>query len=66
MTRPALALLTLLAALAPDLRGQKPPYDVFPPADPPYYRVRYEATGVPGAENACPMPSDGSLSGAAP
>jgi hypothetical protein len=48
VTRPALALLTLLVALAPDLRGQKPPYDVFPAADPPYYRVRYEATGVPG------------------
>ena len=28
--------------------GQQPPYDVFPPADPPYYRVRYEASTRPG------------------
>lgn len=28
--------------------AQQPPYDVFPPADPPYYRVRYEASQEPG------------------
>ena len=28
--------------------AQKPPYDVFPPAEPPYYRVRYEASDKPG------------------
>ncbi|MFO0867708.1 MAG: hypothetical protein U0935_02060 [Pirellulales bacterium] len=28
--------------------AQQPPYDVFPPADPPYYRVRYEASTQPG------------------
>lgn len=28
--------------------AQQPPYDVFPPADPPYYRVRYEASTTPG------------------
>lgn len=28
--------------------AQKPPYDVFPPADPPYYRVRYEASDKKG------------------
>jgi hypothetical protein len=28
--------------------AQQPPYDVFPPADPPYYRVRYEASTEPG------------------
>jgi hypothetical protein len=37
----------LLIALPPALPtvalGQKPPYDVFPPAQPPYYRVRLEA-----------------------
>lgn len=33
----------LLVACATDLFAQRPPYDVFPPADPPYYRVRYEA-----------------------
>lgn len=33
---------------AADLNAQKPPYDVFPPAEPPYYRVRYEASAKPG------------------
>lgn len=32
-----------LVACATDLFAQRLPYDVFPPADPPYYRVRYEA-----------------------
>ena len=30
------------------LWGQNPPYDVFPDAEPPYYRVRYEASSKPG------------------
>ena len=38
--------LFLIAGVS-DLRAQKPPYDVFPPADPPYYRVRYEASTKP-------------------
>jgi acetyl esterase/lipase len=38
----------LLVACATDLFAQRPPYDVFPPADPPYYRVRYEAGTRPG------------------
>jgi hypothetical protein len=38
----------LLVAGAADLPAQKPPYDVFPPADAPYYRVRYEASDKPG------------------
>ncbi|AWM42232.1 hypothetical protein C1280_13470 [Gemmata obscuriglobus] len=38
----------LLLALPADLSAQKPPYDVFPPADPPYYRVRYEASAKMG------------------
>lgn len=42
-----LILLTLLAA-ASQLHAQQPPYDVFPTADPPYYRVRYEPSTVPG------------------
>ncbi len=29
-------------------RAQEPPYDVRPPAEPPYYRVRYEASAEPG------------------
>ncbi|MDB5308833.1 MAG: hypothetical protein JWO38_3035, partial [Gemmataceae bacterium] len=39
MTRSPLKLLFSLwaFALVPDLRAQKPPYDVFPPAEPPYY-----------------------------
>jgi hypothetical protein len=37
---------TLVLLLAPLL--QEKPYDVFPPADPPYYRVRYEPSTVPG------------------
>ena len=27
--------------------AQNPPYDVFPEAEPPYYRVRYEASKDP-------------------
>ena len=38
----------LLVAGVADLQAQKPPYDVFPPAEPPYYRVRYEASDKPG------------------
>jgi pimeloyl-ACP methyl ester carboxylesterase len=29
-------------------QGQNPPYDVFPTAEPPYYRVRYEGSDEPG------------------
>ena len=45
-----LTLLTaqLLIASPASLLAQQPPYDVFPPADPPYYRVRYEASTQPG------------------
>ncbi|MDY3551145.1 hypothetical protein R5W24_000220 [Gemmata sp. JC717] len=42
------AIPVLLLALPADLSAQKPPYDVFPPADPPYYRVRYEASATMG------------------
>jgi hypothetical protein len=31
-----------------EARAQKAPYDVFPPAEPPYYRVRYEPSTTPG------------------
>ena len=41
-------LFLLLTALVGSLPAQQPPYDVFPPADPPYYRVRYEASTKPG------------------
>ena len=39
-----LALLTLVGTAG----AQQPPYDVFPAAEPPYYRVRYEASTQPG------------------
>jgi hypothetical protein len=38
----------LLLALPAAAFAQKAPYDVFPKADPPYYRVRYEASTKPG------------------
>jgi lysophospholipase L1-like esterase/pimeloyl-ACP methyl ester carboxylesterase len=42
------AAVCVLVIRGPDLHAQKPPYDVFPAADPPYYRVRYEASIKPG------------------
>ena len=33
---------------ARDLLAQEPPYDLFPDADPPFYRVRYEASQTAG------------------
>lgn len=41
-------LVLLLLVLAGPLSAQQPPYNVFPPADPPYYRVRYEGSTKPG------------------
>ena len=38
----------LLITITPSLYAQKAPYDVFPPAEAPYYRVRYEASTNPG------------------
>ncbi len=38
----------LFVAIISDLPAQTPPYDVFPPAEAPYYRVRYEASHKPG------------------
>ena len=40
-------LCFLFAAVSLTLHAQNAPYDVFPPADPPYYRVRYEASKEP-------------------
>lgn len=40
----AFVLIVLPAAVF----AQQPPYDVFPPAEPPYFRVRYEASTRPG------------------
>jgi hypothetical protein len=38
----------VLGAGAAELHAQKPPYDVFSPAEAPYYCVRYEASTKPG------------------
>lgn len=40
-------LICAFLAISP-LFAQEPPYDVFPEVDPPYYRVRYEASEKPG------------------
>jgi len=48
VSRIARAIPLLLVALATDVSAQQPPYDVFPPAATPYYRVRYEASTQPG------------------
>lgn len=37
------ASIYFLALISP-IFGLEPPYDVFPPAEPPYYRVRYEGS----------------------
>jgi hypothetical protein len=38
----------VFGALTMTALAQQPPYDVFPPADPPYYRVRYESSAQQG------------------
>ena len=40
--------LTIPLGAGSDAFAQQPPYDVFPAADPPYYRVRYEGSSEPG------------------
>ena len=42
------SMAAVLIVLPARVFAQQPPYDVFPPADPPYYRVRYEASTQPG------------------
>jgi hypothetical protein len=41
-------MVKLLKAGKTDLHAPQPPYDVFPPAEPPYYRVCYAASAKPG------------------
>ena len=41
-------IAVVLSALSATVVAQQPPYDVFPPADPPFYRVRYESSAQPG------------------
>lgn len=40
--------ILLLLSIATVFSGESSPYEVFPPADPPYHRVRYAASTVPG------------------
>ncbi len=55
MPRPLFTIISLLLiTFTTDLYAQRPPYDVFPPAAPPYYRVRYEA-GAQKGELAYPV-----------
>jgi pimeloyl-ACP methyl ester carboxylesterase len=44
-------IAVVLSALPVTVFAQQPPYDVFPSADPPYYRVRYEASAQAGELN---------------
>ncbi len=48
MTKICVLCQLLFLVLASSLAAQQPPYDVFPAAEPPYYRVRYEASSQPG------------------
>lgn len=50
MTRSILLLtwMLLLTAGTLDATAQRPPYDVFPAAEPPYYRIRYEPSTTKG------------------
>ncbi|MEZ6040198.1 MAG: hypothetical protein R3C20_06815 [Planctomycetaceae bacterium] len=41
-------VLLLLLVTSMETFAQKSPYDVFPSADPPYYRVRYDGSSNPG------------------
>ena len=43
-----IATLFLIVLLSTSMYAQKAPYDIFPDAEPPYFRVRYEASNAPG------------------
>ena len=43
-----LCCVAVVLLALPELSAQQPPYDVFPDAAPPYYRVRYEPSTQPG------------------
>jgi hypothetical protein len=42
------SFILFLLGWTPAVAAQQKPYDVFPPADPPHYRARYEASADPG------------------
>jgi len=45
---PRLWTVLILMTLTLSISAQKPPYDVYPYIEPPYYRVRYDASSEPG------------------
>ncbi len=47
-TRSWLTIALMALAACEPAWCQAPPYDVYPPAEPPYYRIRYEAGTAPG------------------
>ncbi len=47
LAHPMYRFVVLFGILAGSLFGQQAPYDLFPPAEPPYYRIRYEASTKP-------------------
>jgi hypothetical protein len=47
----------LLVACATELCAQKAPYDVFPPVEAPYHRVRYETSDKPGDLSYAALPT---------
>jgi hypothetical protein len=49
-TKPCVAMSSLMLVffILPTAVAQQPPYDVFPTAEPPYYRIRYDASKEPG------------------
>lgn len=48
LIRAIFCIFGFLFALAPEAFGQQPPYENPPAVEPPYYRVRYEASDKPG------------------
>lgn len=48
LAQTVMLIMLMLVALGTTANAQQPPYDVFPEAKPPYYRVRYEASNQPG------------------
>ena len=48
LTRSPRSFALLVVALATVLSAQPSPYAVFPAAEPPYYRAKYEASSTPG------------------
>ena len=48
LSRSTQLIVVIFAFVTTAAMAQQAPYDTFPPAEPPYYRVRYEASKLPG------------------